>query len=133
MCEVAADNCPAFVEDLTRKAFGKKPNEIALNVIHPGGARMIEDIGNALELKKTWSAILAKQSMDAVGNVASATVTDMLRMAWDEIAIDDEIVVVGMGPGFVLDGVCLRKGGPSPADVPEENKENLPLAAEFCG
>jgi len=108
LCEVAEGNAPQFARDLTQQAFGKQPKEIALNMIHPGGARMIQDIGGKLGLKDTLSAKLAWRSMNKLGNVASATVTDMIAMAWEELKTGDEAIVIGMGPGFVLDGVCLR-------------------------
>merc|ERR1712181_31652 len=73
-----------------------------------GGARMIQDIGSQLDLKDTFSAKLAWRSMNKLGNVASATVTDMICMAWDDLNAGDQAIVVGMGPGFVLDGVSLR-------------------------
>merc|ERR1712187_398406 len=104
----AEGNAPQFARELTQQAFGKQPNEIALNMIHPGGARMIQDIGGKLHLKDTLSAKLAWRSMNKLGNVASATVTDMIAMAWDELHTGDQAIVIGMGPGFVLDGVCLR-------------------------
>merc|ERR1711862_771 len=66
------------------------------------------DIGGKLGLKDTLSAKLAWRSMNKLGNVASATVTDMIAMAWDELRVGDQAIVIGMGPGFVLDGVCLR-------------------------
>merc|ERR1712227_831765 len=69
---------------------------------------MIQDIGGKLGLKDTLSAKLAWRSMNKLGNVASATVTDMIAMAWDELHTGDQAIVIGMGPGFVLDGVCLR-------------------------
>merc|ERR1711862_709673 len=68
----------------------------------------IQDIGGKLGLKDTLSAKLAWRSMNKLGNVASATVTDMIAMAWDELHVGDEAIVIGMGPGFVLDGVCFR-------------------------
>merc|ERR1712176_1346157 len=108
LCEVAEGNCPQFAKDLAREAFRKAPKEIALNMIHPGGARMIQDIGGKLGLKDTLSAKLAWRSMNKLGNVASATVTDMIAMAWDELHVGDEAIVIGMGPGFVLDGACFR-------------------------
>merc|ERR1711982_118655 len=61
-----------------------------------------------LGLKDTLSAKLAWRSMNKLGNVASATVTDMIAMVWDELHIGDEAIIIGMGPGFVLDGVCMR-------------------------
>merc|ERR1711988_936329 len=68
----------------------------------------IQDIGGKLGLKDTLSAKLAWRSMNKLGNVASATVTDMIAMAWEELRTGDQAIVIGMGPGFVLDGVCLR-------------------------
>jgi len=113
LCEVAEGNCPQFARDLTKEAFGKEPKDIALNMIHPGGARMIADIGSQLGLQDTFSSKLAWRSMNKLGNVASATVMDMISMAWDDLNAGDQAIVVGMGPGFVLDGVSLRV-------VPEE-------------
>lgn len=109
LCEVAEANCPQFARDLTRTGFSKEPKDITLNIIHPGGARMIRDIGRALGLgSSSFSSKLAWTSMKKSGNVASATVTEMIHMAWDQLPMDSEVIVVGMGPGFVLDGVCLR-------------------------
>merc|ERR1719420_1336782 len=96
LCEVAEGNCPQFAKDLAQEAFGKQPKEIALNMIHPGGARMIQDIGGKLGLKDTLSAKLAWRSMNKLGNVASATVTDMIAMAWEELRTGDEAIVIGM-------------------------------------
>merc|ERR1712176_1606943 len=117
LCEVAEGNAPQFARDLTQQAFGKQPKEIALNMIHPGGARMIQDIGGKLGLKDTLSAKLAWRSMNKLGNVASATVTDMIAMAWDELHVGDEAIVIGMGPGFVLDGACFRMISEKDVDV----------------
>jgi len=105
---VAEGNCPQFAKDLTKEAFGKEPKDIALNMIHPGGARMIQDIGSQLGLQDTFSSKLAWRSMNKLGNVASATVMDMISMAWDDLNAGDQAIVLGMGPGFVLDGVSLR-------------------------
>merc|ERR1719235_2170183 len=135
LCEVAEGNAPQFAKDLVKEGFGngKQPKDIKFNMIHPGGARMINDIGGALQLKDTESAKLAWKSMNKLGNVASATVTDMIAMAWDDMLPGDEAIVVGMGPGFVLDGVCLRMF--SENDVQHSNekaitsskKENIPV------
>jgi len=108
LCNVAKGNCPDFARDLTRHAFNKEPKDIALNVIHPGGARMIRDIGGALDLEGTASEAIAWKSMARLGNVASATVLDMIRMAWGNLSKDSEVIVIGMGPGFVLDGVAMK-------------------------
>eukprot|EP00928_Gymnodinium_smaydae_P046294 TRINITY_DN3083_c0_g1_i1.p1 TRINITY_DN3083_c0_g1~~TRINITY_DN3083_c0_g1_i1.p1 ORF type:complete len:407 (-),score=77.15 TRINITY_DN3083_c0_g1_i1:339-1559(-) len=108
LCDVAESTCPQFARDLAMEAFGLEPRDLKLAIIHPGGARMISAIGGQLGLEDTFSARLAWRSMDKLGNVASATITDMIAMAWDELQQRDEAIVVGMGPGFVLDGVSLR-------------------------
>lgn len=137
LCEVAEGNCPQFAKDLAKEAFGKEPKQIALNMIHPGGARMIQDIGSQLGLKDTFSAKLAWRSMNKLGNVASATVTDMISMAWDDLKAGDQAIVIGMGPGFVLDGVSLRmvsedevKSIRRKANLPQPS---LPLMAVLAG
>lgn len=130
LCEVAHGNAPQFAKDLVKEGFGngKQPKDIKFNMIHPGGARMINDIGGALQLKDTESAKLAWKSMNKLGNVASATVTDMIAMAWDDMLPGDEAIVVGMGPGFVLDGVCLRMS--SENDFQNSNEKAITSSKE---
>lgn len=125
LCEVAARHCPSFARDLAQESFGKEPKDLALNVIHPGGARMIEDIGRQLELIDSPSDALAWRSMRKLGNVASATITDMIDMAWDDLRVGDHAIVVGMGPGFVLDGVSLRMVSESDVDALREKPTQL--------
>merc|ERR1719356_1232613 len=123
LCEVAAGNCPQFAKDLALKAFGKEPKDIRVNIIHPGGARMIREIGHELSLgKSSLSAKLAWESMKSVGNIASATVFDMIRLVWDRLYEGDEAIVIGMGPGFVLEGACLVKGK-TKTEIEGDNQE----------
>lgn len=108
LCDVVREYCPTFAADLSSEAFQKQPKGIALTVIHPGGAKMVEDASKGLGLTGTWSHKAAIASMANGGNLASATIIDMLRSAWGGLKKSDEVVAMGMGPGFVMDGVAMR-------------------------
>ena len=71
---------------------------------------MIREVGGGLELDGSRSNELATTCMADGGNIASVSVIDMLARSWDEIGGggDNQVVVVGMGPGFVMCGACLR-------------------------
>jgi len=108
LCDVVRENCPEFAKDLAREAFGKHPGELFLNVIHPGGARMIREVGDALKLKGTRSEELALVCMADGGNIASASVIDMIEKSWKQLTNMKEVLCIGMGPGFVMCGVALK-------------------------
>ena len=72
---------------------------------------MIREVGGALGLEGTRSNELATTCMADGGNIASVSVIDMLARSWDDIGGgggDNQVVVVGMGPGFVMCGACLK-------------------------
>lgn len=109
LCTTVREHAPGFASDLCGEAFGGRlPREIALTVVHPGGAKMIQDAHAALGTLDTWSHAAALESMADGGNLASATIIDMLRCAWTRFQVGDEIVAMGMGPGFVMDGVAMQ-------------------------
>ena len=89
-------------------AFGKSPHELAWCLIHPGGMRMVHDCGERLALGGTPSEAAALASLRRGGNIASATVLDMLAEEWGRIQPGEELLVIGMGPGFVMAGAALR-------------------------
>ena len=105
---VVGANTPRFCIDLINEAFGKHPKDIALNVIHPGGAKMIPIICQALQLAETRSESLAFEGMLNGGNKVSCTLFDMLRIAWDELKIGDEVSLICMGPGVTMEGVAAK-------------------------
>merc|ERR1719235_2823501 len=112
LCTTVRNHCPGFATDLCEEAFGKKqPKDIALTVIHPGGAKMIQDASSALGLTGTWSHHAALASMADGGNLASSTIIDMVAEAWGKLKSGDEVVAMGMGPGFVMDGVAMKAVG----------------------
>mmetsp|Transcript_101166 Transcript_101166/g.286697 ORF Transcript_101166/g.286697 Transcript_101166/m.286697 type:complete len:387 (-) Transcript_101166:124-1284(-) len=109
LCATVREHAPHFASELCGGAFGgKQPKDIALTVVHPGGAKMIQDAHAALCTLGTWSHEAALESMADGGNRASATIIDMLRSAWGRLKAGDEVIAMGMGPGFVMDGVAMR-------------------------
>ena len=110
LCDVVRKNCPEFAEDLAREAFNKAPAQLYLNVIHPGGTRMIKEVGQALQLQGSLSEQLATDCMADGGNIASASVIDMIARSWELLPEGSELICVGMGPGFVMCGAALLRG-----------------------
>lgn len=108
LCHVVEQNCPRFARDLAREAFHKEPKDLALNVIHPGGTRMVKGCVDALGLEGSASEAAAYTSMRNGGNLASATILDMLAERWDTLHDGDAVLAMGMGPGFVMCGVALQ-------------------------
>ncbi len=101
-------NTPGFAEDLAQEAFGRIPRDLDAAVIHPGGAGMIADVVKELKLEGSTSEAAAYASMRNGGNLASATVLDIVSANWEAVAKkDSESIVVGMGPGFIMAGVAL--------------------------
>ena len=108
LIDVGIEKCPVFIEDLAREAFGKEPNQLFLNAIHPGGTRLIREVGKALQLQGSRSEKLATAGMADGGNVASVSVIDMLARCWGKWEEGAEMTCVGFGPGFVICGAALK-------------------------
>ena len=108
LCDACRENVPDFVADLSQEAFGKLPKELPLAVIHPGGTRMIQEVGKELQLEGSRSSELAVNCMADGGNIASVSVIDMIAKSWPTLRWGDEMVCVGMGPGFVMCGAAMR-------------------------
>lgn len=108
LCDVVRNYCPDFAADLSTETFQKHPKDIRLNIVHPGGAKMVKDAAEGLGTKGTLSHEAAIESMANGGNLASSTVIDMVRWSWGHLQEHDEVIAMGMGPGFVMDGVAMR-------------------------
>lgn len=113
LCTTVRAHAPNFAKELAAKAFGKQPKELTLTIVHPGGAKMIKDAHAALETLGTWSHRAGIASMADGGNLASATIIDMVSSAWKGLKNGDEMIAMGMGPGFVMDGVSMRMSIPT--------------------
>ncbi|MBT2507793.1 type III polyketide synthase [Streptomyces sp. ISL-98] len=100
---LAAD-VDAFLAD-----HGLRREDIAAWVCHPGGAKVLEAVEEALELPDgaldlTWS------SLAAVGNLSSASVLHVLRdtLAQRRPPAGTAGLLLAMGPGFCSELVLLR-------------------------
>ena len=111
LCDVCRENVPEFITDLSQEAFRMLPKELPLVVIHPGETRMIREVGKELQLEGSRSSELAVNCMADGGNISSVSVIDMIAKSWATLHWGDEMVCVGMGPGFVMCGAAMRAIG----------------------
>jgi alkylresorcinol/alkylpyrone synthase len=88
---------------------GLARRDVSTWIAHPGGPRVLEALGKALELSeealaRTW------RSLAAIGNLSSASVLIILRDAMLEgrPAADEWGLMLAMGPGFCSELVLLR-------------------------
>ena len=51
---------------------------------------------------------MATKCMSDGGNIASASVIDIIEKSWNQLKNGDELVCIGMGPGVVLCGAALK-------------------------
>lgn len=107
---------PALVEDHLRadvesflKGNGLELSDITTWVCHPGGPKVLEALGSALDLRPealelTWA------SLAEIGNLSSASVLHVLRDTIETRppALGCYGVLMAMGPGFAAELVLLR-------------------------
>ncbi|TPG15106.1 type III polyketide synthase [Pedococcus bigeumensis] len=93
-------------------AHGLTRADIGFWVAHPGGPKVLEAMGDALEVSRdalglTWD------SLDRIGNLSSASVLHVLADTLRERPPrpGSHGVLLAMGPGFCLEMVLLRAGG----------------------
>lgn len=132
LCDVAAKNAPDFIRDMVAATIGPMYNtehqplpeelhgkekgthtgagreEKILHIIHPGGAKMVDNACNALNLWGSQAEAASRYSLFNGGNVASSTVPTMLSNNWELSLTKEAVTITGMGPGFVLTGVVLK-------------------------
>ena len=105
---VTQAHAPRFCKELAYEAFKKLAKELSLCVLHPGGAKIVSNLAKSLEIEGTANESLAFKNLRTVGNVSSSCVINMLRLAWDDVAIGDDLLVLGMGPGSIMDGSAMK-------------------------
>ncbi|MEV8036805.1 3-oxoacyl-[acyl-carrier-protein] synthase III C-terminal domain-containing protein [Streptomyces sp. NPDC086182] len=88
---------------------GLKPKDVSAWVCHPGGPRVLEAVGEALDLPDgaldvTW------RHLAEVGNLSSSSVLHVLRdtLATRRPPTGTPGVLLAMGPGFACELVLLR-------------------------
>ncbi|BFV56435.1 3-oxoacyl-[acyl-carrier-protein] synthase III C-terminal domain-containing protein [Kitasatospora sp. CMC57] len=86
-----------------------KPPDVTAWVCHPGGPRILDALGETLQLDAT-AMELTRRSLHEVGNLSSASVLHILR---DTLALRPPPagtpgLLLAMGPGFCSELVLLR-------------------------
>lgn len=97
---------PASVR-LVGRLLGGAPAAASRWVIHPGGPRIIEQVGAALGLAED-ALLPSRAALAAAGNRSSATVlailADLARDAWSGAC-----VALAFGPGLTAEGILLHR------------------------
>jgi predicted naringenin-chalcone synthase len=100
---------PAFVSRLLQTAQ-VKPGSDLFFAIHPGGPRIIQQVGKILELQdKQFEHSLG--ILQSCGNMSSATLPHIWEKLWNDIPDGSYIVSLAFGPGLTLAGgvfQCVR-------------------------
>jgi alkylresorcinol/alkylpyrone synthase len=106
--DVLSRHARPVVEELLGR-HGLVPADVAGWAIHPGGRRIVEVVGEALDLDEEHLAPSYDVLRD-VGNCSSATVLLVLEQlrATRELAPGDHVVAMAFGPGLTLYAVLLR-------------------------
>lgn len=81
--------------------------ERALWAVHPGGPRVLDAVGEALELPREALAC-SREVLAENGNMSSATVLFILeRMRGRAVAERRPVVMLGFGPGLTVEGALI--------------------------
>lgn len=86
--------------------MGLSPSEIGGWAVHPGGARIVQAVGNALGLDESQLAVSMSVLRDH-GNMSSATLGEVLRR-FQEKSVPRPWLMLGFGPGLETEVACLR-------------------------
>jgi predicted naringenin-chalcone synthase len=102
---VLARHVGAVVRDRLLAPHGLAPADITGWAVHPGGRRILEVVGQQLELA---SAALAPsyEVLDRFGNCSSATVLMVLEQLPDHAG---PVVAMAFGPGLTLYAALLQR------------------------
>jgi predicted naringenin-chalcone synthase len=99
-----------FVRDLFIKA-GARRDEIDGWAVHPGGRKIVEEIGRALELTPEESAS-SRSVLARYGNMSSATIGFVLGAELSRLSSSGrssgDLALLGFGPGLTMEGAVLR-------------------------
>lgn len=102
---------PGFARGIAQDYFGKDPKDLDFSVIHPGGKKILSEVAEELELTGSPSHMLMKEHYRKCGNIQSASVMDMMRMAWPgwqkDFKNDEDMILVAIG-AWVLEGIAMR-------------------------
>src|SRR5690606_28499384 len=87
-------------------------SDVAAWAIHPGGVRIIEAAGAALELEP-GATRHSREVFLRRGNMSSATLPHIWHAMREDDQLEDGALVCSLafGPGLTITGNLLRKGG----------------------
>ena len=107
--DVLARHARPVVEQLLAR-HGVAVGEVAGWAIHPGGRKIVEVVGEVLDLPEAALAPSYDVLRD-VGNCSSATVLLVLERLRDttDIAVGGHVVAMAFGPGLTLYATLLRR------------------------
>jgi predicted naringenin-chalcone synthase len=102
---------PPFFAALIEKARVRK-DEIGAYAIHPGGKKVVEAIGAALELGP--EALHGSfEVLRRYGNMSSATILFVLESELERLERENlpgHVAMLGFGPGLTMEGAVLLRG-----------------------
>jgi predicted naringenin-chalcone synthase len=101
-----------FIQALAGKADlrAEELRERAIFAVHPGGPRIIDQVGEVLGLREPQLAA-SNAILAAYGNMSSATLPHIWQAILDDAAVPSGTPVVSLafGPGLTISGAILRK------------------------
>jgi predicted naringenin-chalcone synthase len=107
-----AHNARGFASDLFQRA-GTRREDVTGFAIHPGGRKILEEIGRALELREedleSSYAVLRDH-----GNMSSATIGFVIEEELARLRAlgrSGDVAMLGFGPGLAMEGAVLRLAG----------------------
>ncbi len=103
--DVLAVHARPVVEELLGR-HGLAVSEVGGWAIHPGGRRIVEVVGAALELTPAQTAA-SYEVLDSCGNCSSSTVLLVLERL--EGPVGEHVVAMAFGPGLTLCATLLRR------------------------
>lgn len=117
---VLAECTPGLIHDLLRKN-GLTVAEVDYWLVHPGGARILEIMVDALAIdpdRMRWSA----QVLERYGNMASATLLFVIGKFMQEwpCAGGDVAVAMGVGPGLTVELMLFEAKDPPAAESADD-------------
>lgn len=87
---------------------GRKPEEIDLWAIHPGGRSVLDAVEGALELDST-ALSASRKVLDNNGNMSSATVMFVLKELLENGKAGGKGCAMAFGPGLTAETMLFRK------------------------
>lgn len=106
--ETIGDGAGRFVDGLLDRARLHR-DEVGAWLVHPGGPRILDAVGDAVELDEDQLA-LSRSVLRDFGNMSSPSVLFALRRQLDQNRAAGPMAMLGFGPGLTMEGAVFRTG-----------------------